>query len=79
VNIWDERKLANSLRIAAKELTLLKDDARRVGDTLSEIEGDGDRAEMQRERGEAWSELVDSLGTALEELDSALENVRSLL
>ena len=79
MGIWDERKLANSLRIAAKELTLLKDDAQRIGQELSDVEGDGDRTESQRERGEAWTELVDCLTTALEELNSALDDVRSLL
>jgi hypothetical protein len=79
VGIWDERKLAKRLRIAAKEVNYLKGDVKRLSDELCGVEGDGDRADAQRERGESWSEVVDGLDNALEELDSALDNVESLL
>jgi hypothetical protein len=39
---WDERKLAKSLRIVVKELRLFKEDALRLGEKLSAVEGDGE-------------------------------------
>jgi hypothetical protein len=44
LNVWDERKLGKSLRIAVKELGLLKEDAQHLGTELADVEGDGDRA-----------------------------------
>ncbi len=79
LNIWDERKLAKSLRIAVKELGYFKEDAQRFSNDLCAVEGDGDRADAQRERGESWAEAVDTLDTVLEALDGVLENVESLL
>jgi hypothetical protein len=38
MTIWDERKLAKSMRIAAKELRLLKEDAQRLSEKLSAVE-----------------------------------------
>ncbi len=79
LNIWDERKLSKSLRIALKELDYLKADAQCLSDTLCTVDGDGDRADAQRERGESWAEVVEALDAAHEALDSALENVEPLL
>ena len=79
MNIWDERKLSKSLRIALKELDYLKADAQRLSDTLCAVDGDGDRADAQRERGESWAEVVEALDAAHEALDGALENVEPLL
>jgi len=79
LNIWDERKLSKNLRIALKELGLFREEASRVSDTLCAMEGDGDRAEAQRERGESWTEIVEALDAARESLSDALEAVEPLL
>ena len=79
MNIWDERKLSKNLRIALKELGLFREEAGRVSDTLCAMEGDGDRADAQRERGESWAEIVEALDTAREGLSDALEGIEPLL
>ena len=79
MNIWDERKLSKSLQIAVKELGLFRDDASGLSEKLCAVEGDGDRADAQRERGESWAEIVEALDTAHEALESALETVEPLL
>lgn len=58
---------------------MLKEDAGRFGGKLSEVEGDSERAEAQRDRGEGWSELADSIDGAVEQFEDALETVESLL
>jgi len=79
VGIWDERKLAKSLRITLKELMYLQKEVQQLSDRLCAVEGDGERADVQRERGESWGEVGESITTALEELDSTLEAVETLL
>jgi len=56
LSIWDERRLAKRLRIVVRELAQLNADVRKVGDALCAIDADGERADSQRERGEAWNE-----------------------
>lgn len=79
LNIWDERKLSKSLRIALKELGLFREEAARLSDTLCAVEGDGDRADTQRERGESWTEIVEALDTTREVLGDALDGIEPLL
>ena len=75
MSIWDERKLSKSLQMAVKELGLFREEAARMSDTLCAVEGDGDRADAQRERGESWAEIVEALDTAREALGDALEGI----
>jgi len=79
MTVWDERRLAKSLRIAAKELRLFQEDAQRFSEKLSAVEGDGERADALAERADAWSELADSIDAAIDEFEGALEAVESLL
>lgn len=79
MNIWDERKLSKSLQVAVKELGLFREEAGKLSEQLSNVEGDGDRPDAQRERGESWAEIVEALDAARETLADALEGVEPLL
>ena len=79
MSIWDERRLSKSLQMAVKELDLFRDEVARLSEQLSEVEGDSDRADAQRERGESWAEVVEALDAAREALGDALETVAPLL
>lgn len=75
--IWDERRLAKTLRMQLKELTDLRAEVQQHGEQLAGVEADGDRGDAQRERGESWTELADAIEGATEELDAALDTVEA--
>jgi hypothetical protein len=79
LNIWDERRLSKSLQMAVKELGLFHEEAAKLSEQLCDVEGDGDRADAQRDRGESWAEIVEALDAAGEALSDALEGIEPLL